>query len=224
MIKRTASDGLWKKSLTPKEWKIWLSLTSPAKIQEFLDPLAYSSDEIYRCPLRVIREKRAHCFDGAVFAAAAMRRLGYPPILLELVPNSRDDEHLLAIYREDGCWGALGKSNFVGLRYREPVYRTLRELVMSFFEQYYNVNGEKTLRGYTRPLNLGVFDKFDWAVNDEAMERISRRLDQMGKKDAITSKMAVKLSSVDRRSFQAGLLGADERGLFQPEGKRKKPL
>jgi len=217
-------DGLFKKYLTVGEWKLWRSLTSPLEIQNFLDRLAYSSEEIYRSPLRVVREKRAHCFDGAILAAAALRRCGYPPIILELLPNGRDDEHLLAIYKNGGCWGAVGKSNFVGLRYREPVYRTLRELVMSYFEQYYNVKREKTLRGYTHPLDLRIFDKFGWLVNDEALNRISLRLDQMRKNFILSSQMSPTLSLVDERSFQAGLLEADARGLFQPEGKRKRTL
>jgi hypothetical protein len=215
-----AAGELLKKYLKAGEWKLWGSLNSPLKIQTFLDQLAYSSEDAYRCPLRVVREKCAHCFDGAIFAAAALRRCGYPPIILELLPNGRDDEHLLAVYKKGGFWGAVGKSNFVGLRYREPVYRTLRELVMSYFEQYYNVKREKTLRGYTHPLNLRIFDKFGWLVNDETMDRISMRLDQMGKKFILTPKMEAKLSLVDQRSFQAGLLGADQRGLFQPEGER----
>jgi hypothetical protein len=217
-------DRLLKKYLTAGEWKRWKNLTSPVKIQNFLDQLAYSSEDSYCCPLQVVREKRAHCFDGAIFAAAALRRCGYPPIILELIPNGRDDEHLLAIYKDEGCWGAVGKSNFVGLRYREPVYRTLRELVMSYFEQYYNVKREKTLWGYTPPLNLRIFDKFGWLINDEPLDLISQRLDQMRKIFILSSKMRPKLSPVDQRSFQAGLVGADPRGLFQPEMKRKKAL
>jgi hypothetical protein len=217
-------DRLFKKNLPAGGWKLWKGLTSPLKIQNFLDQLAYSSEDAYRCPLRVVREKRAHCFDGAILAAAALRRCGYPPIILELLPNGRDDEHLLAIYKKGGCWGAVGKSNFVGLRYREPVYRTLRELVMSYFEQYYNIKREKTLRGYTHPLNLRIFDKFGWLVNDEALTRISLRLDQMRKHFILSSPMSPPLSLVDERSFQAGLLGADAQGLFQPEGKRKRIL
>jgi len=114
-------------------------LTSPARIQAFLDDIAYSTDDFYRCPLRVLRERTAHCFDGAVFAAAALRRLGHPPLILDLLSNGRDDEHLLALFKVDGHWGAVAKSNFVGLRFREPVYRSLRELAMSYFEQYYNI-------------------------------------------------------------------------------------
>src|SRR5439155_793750 len=93
------------------------------------------------------RERVAHCYDGALFAAAALRRLGHPPLLVNMYAE-RDDEHLLAVFKQAGHWGAVAKSNFVGLRYRDPIYRTLRELVMSSFQDYFNVQGDKTLRGY----------------------------------------------------------------------------
>ena len=123
---------------TDAERQVMAQLTSPGAIQVFLDELPYSADPIYRCPLRVLRERIAHCFDGAMFAAAALRLLGYPPLILDIVPSGRDDDHLLALYKRDGHWGAVAESNFVGLRFREPIYRSLRELVLSYFEQYYN--------------------------------------------------------------------------------------
>ncbi len=215
-----AEEDLIRPLLKHGERKVWDSLTSPVKIQEFLDRATYSCEETYRSPLRVLRERQAHCFDGAIFAAAALRRLGFPPVILEMVPNGRDDEHLVAIYPYDGFWGAVGQSNFVGLRYREPVYRSLRELVMSYFEPYYNIKRERTLRGYTRPLNLSSFNKFEWQVKDEALDRISKRLDEMGKRVLISPRMSRRLTAVDLRSYQAGLLGAEERGLFQP-GRQK---
>ena len=215
-----AEDDLLRPLLRRGEWKIWDSLTSPMKIQAYLDQTAYSCEETYRCPLRVLRERKAHCFDGAIFAAAALWRLGFPPVILEMIPNGRDDEHLLAIYRNEGYWGAVAKSNFVGLRYREPVYRTLRELVMSYFEPYYNIKRERTLRGYTRPLNLRSFDRFAWQVEDKALDRISNRLDKMEKQIIIPPRLSRKLTPVDLRSYKAGLLGAKERGLFQPNGKK----
>ena len=109
--------------LTESERRFISKLTTPAKIQAFLDKLPYSSKSIYRSPLRVLRERVAHCFDGALFAAAALRRLSHPPLILELLPNDRDDDHLLALYKCEGHWGAVAKSNFVGLRFREPIYR-----------------------------------------------------------------------------------------------------
>jgi CRISPR/Cas system-associated protein Cas5 (RAMP superfamily) len=137
-----------------------------------------------------------------------------------MVPNDRDDDHLLALYKRDGYWGAVAKSNFVGLRFREPVYRNLRELVMSYFEQFYNVEREKTLRSYSLPLHLKAFDKLNWMANDEPIERIAQRLDEIRKVPVLTRKMISNLSWVDERSYRAGLSGANKAGLFKPAQKR----
>jgi len=205
--------------LTKSERRILGRLTTPGKIQAFLDELDYSIEETYRCPLRVLRERVAHCYDGALFAAGMLRRLGHPPLILEMLPNHRDDDHLLALFKQDGHWGAVGKSNFVGLRFREPIHRTLRELVLSYFEQFYNVEREKTLRGYTLPLNLESFDRHGWMVKDEPLERIAEKLDRMRRVRVLTLKMVKRLSPLDTRAYQAGLLGANQRGLYRPSPK-----
>jgi hypothetical protein len=190
-------------------------LASPAGIQAFLDSIPYSTDEFYRCPVRVLRERTAHCFDGAMFAAAALRRIGHPPLILDLLSNGRDDEHLLALFKDHGYWGAVAKSNFVGLRFREPVYRTIRELVMSYFEQYYNLEREKTLRGYTGPLNLKRFDRLNWMMADETMELIAQRTEAIRRVMLIDAEMEKRLSLVDERSYQAGLTGSDPNGIYR---------
>jgi len=197
-------------------------LTTPYEIQAFLDGFPYRAEVIYRCPLRVFRERIAHCFDGALFAAAMLRRLGQSPMVLEMLPNDRDDDHMLALYKRDGHWGAVAKSNFVGLRFREPIYRTLRELVMSYFEQFYNMEHEKTLRSYTVPLNLKDFDRFNWMTCDEPLERIGQRLDKNRQVRILTRRMVAGLSLIDERSYKAGLLGANERGLYSPRQKVSK--
>lgn len=207
---------LFNQSLTDPEKAIMKQLTDPNRIQLFLDELPYSADTFYRCPLQVLQEKTAHCFDGALFAAAALRQIGYPPLILDMIPNQRDDDHLLALYKQDGHWGAIAKSNFVGLRFREPVYRNLRELVMSYFEQYYNVEREKTLRRYTVPLNLERFDKFNWMTMPDHLEKIADKLDQIRRFDLLSGKMVKRLSLLDQRSYQAGLMGVNEKGLFRP--------
>lgn len=112
--------------------------------------------------------------------------------------------------------GAVAKSNFVELRFREPIYRTLRELVMSYFEQFYNVEREKTLRSYTVPLNLKAFDRFDWMMSDEPLERIGQRLDEIRKIRVLTRRMIAGLSPIDERSYRAGLFGANRTGLYRP--------
>jgi hypothetical protein len=202
--------------LSESERQFILTLTTPGKIQAFLDELPYSTEHIYRCPLRVFRDRVAHCFDGALFAAATLRRLGYPPLIMDLLPNDRDDDHMLAIYKNHGHWGAIAKSNFVGLRFREPIYRNLRELVMSYFEQFYNVEREKTLRSYTLPLNLKDFDQRNWMISDDSLERIAHRLDRVRQVPVLTQPMISNLSWVDERSYRAGLLEANEAGLYKP--------
>jgi hypothetical protein len=216
MRRQTTAVDEFERALTRKEQRLIAGLTSPIKIQVFLDTLVYSDEDIYRCPLRVLRDRKAHCFDGALFAAAALRRLGYPPLILDMLPNDRDDDHLLALYKRDGHWGAVAKSNFVGLRFRETVYRTLRELVMSYFEPYYNVEREKTLRGYTTPLNLATFDRVNWMTRDERLDDIGERLGEIRQVPLLTPAMIKGLALVDDRSYQAGLVGVNEAGLYRP--------
>ena len=204
------------KMLTRVEQRMMASLTAPSKIQEFLDKLAYSTEDVYRCPRRVLRDRKAHCFDGALFAAAALRRLGHPPLITELVPNDRDDVHLLALYTRGGHWGAVGKSNFAGLRFREPIHRNLRELALSYFEQYFNLAHEKTLRAYRLPLNLEIFDGSGWMVSDAPLDEIARRLDRKRQIPLITERMSRGLALVDERSYRSGLFGANDAGLYKP--------
>ncbi len=209
----------FEQKLKRSERKIAARLTTPRGIQGFLDAIEYSTKETNLCPLWVLRERNGNCFDGAVFAAALLSRLGYPPLILDMLSNGRDDDHVLALYKRGGHWGAIAKSNFVGLRFREPVYHTLRELVMSYFEQFYNVEREKTLRAYTRPLNMQVFNKYQWMTSNETMERIEQRLSKMRQVPLLTRRMLAGLSPVDERSYQAGLLGANKAGLYKPRHK-----
>jgi hypothetical protein len=193
-------------------------LDSPVAIQTFLDGIAYSAEEVYRCPRSVLRDGKGHCYDGAVLAAAALRRIGFPPLIVELLPwVGHDDDHILAIFKVDGRWGAVAKSNFVGLRYRDPVYASLRELVMSYFEVFFNLKREKTLRGYTLPLNLARFDRLRWTTRDETMEEIATGLERSRKVTILTPGMAERLPLLDARSFEAGLLGSDPEGLRKPD-------
>lgn len=192
-------------------------LSSPAKIQAFLDATPYSTQDFDRCPLRVLRDRRAHCFDGALFAAMALRRLGYPPLVIDMLPDpGMDDDHVLAVYRRHGRYGAVAKSNFAGLRYREPVYATLRELVMSYFEDFFNVDGVRTLRTYTRPLNLAALDRFGWESRDSGAEAVEKRLASLKPIPLISPEMAAELSLLDELSYKAGTLGANPEGLYRP--------
>ena len=203
------------KALTRSEARRVASLTTPARIQSFLDSIEYSEEERYRCPLTVLRERKGHCFDGALFAAAMLRRIGFPPLITDIIPNDNDDDHLLALYNVRGHWGAVAKSNYTGLRFREPVYRTLRELILSYFEDFFNAVGEKTMRAYTRPLDLATFDRIGWMINDDVLDAIGERLDEIRKFKPLTPAMIRNLSFADQRSVRAGLLGAKASGLFK---------
>lgn len=204
-------------SLDPSQQAAFTALKNPPAIQAYLDAIPYSCEPVYRSPRQVLSDRLAHCFDGALLAAAALWQLGHPPLIVDMVAE-RDDDHILAVFKQEGCWGAVAKSNFSGLRYREPVYRTLRELVMSYFELYYNTAREKTLRGYTGPLKLQAFDRFDWLGSDAGLERIAERLDTLRLVPLLSPGQVARLEPVDERSFASGLAGADPAGLYQPGG------
>lgn len=208
--------------LTRNQRQVLSGLNTPFQIQVFLDALPYADEKFNRCPLRVLQDGRANCFDGALFAAAALRRLDHPPVIVDLlVAPGTDDDHTIAIYRYEGALGAVAKSNFVGIRFREPIYRSLRELVVSYFEFYFNVEGEKTLREYTPSLNLKPFDGLDWMCSDDGLEPIIRRLGELRRFPIVTARIAGALSPVDSRLYEAGMLGANPAGLYRPTHSRK---
>ncbi|HMK37915.1 MAG TPA: hypothetical protein VK569_01155, partial [Bacteroidota bacterium] len=120
-----AGDTLFDRTFSRTDLALFDRLSSPFKIQEFLLTLPYSAEERYRCPRTVLKDRIAHCFDGALFAAAALRHIGYPPLIVDMLPNDRDDDHIVAVYRIRGHWGGVAKSNFAGLTFREPIHRTL---------------------------------------------------------------------------------------------------
>jgi hypothetical protein len=192
-----------------RERVVFRRLTAPEKIQRFLDELAYNKEPggaTCFSPRLVLRQRRAHCMEGALFAAAALRVLGYPPLLVDL-EAVRDDDHVLAVFRRGGHWGALAKSNYSGLRYREPVYRTLRELAMSYFEHYFNLSGEKTLRRYSRPVNLARFDRIGWMTSEEDVWAIPEHLVTISHTPLLSREQERSLSRMDARLMAAGQVG-----------------
>ncbi len=195
---------------TPAELRVFRRLRTPDKIQHFLDhDLAYNKEPdgpTCRSPRLVLRDRTAHCMEGALFGAAALRVLGHPPLLLDL-EAVRDDDHVLAIFKQRGRWGAIAKSNYSGLRYREPVYRSLRELVMSYFEHYYNLRREKTLRRYSRPVNLQRFDGRHWMTAEEDVWMVPEYLCEIAHTPLLPPAVEARLSRVDARLFAAGKLG-----------------
>ena len=204
--------------LAAAERQVIRRLDSPARIQAFLDEIPYVGEERYRSPLTFLRERGGHCFDGALFGAMALRRLGHRGVLVDLLPNDRDDDHLIAIYRRGDHVGAIAKSNYSGLRSREPVYRGVRELVMSYFEGHFNPLGERTLRAYTYPLDLARLDAKGWMWNDEVLDDIGDALNDRRFVTLVTPVMARRLTLVDERSKRAGLLGVRRGELYIPPG------
>jgi hypothetical protein len=198
-------------SFDARERKIFRHMNSPAKIQKFLDEeIGYNQEPGgHTCysPRRVLREEVAHCMEGALVGALALRRLGYPPLLVDL-EAVRDSDHVLAVYRADGRWGAVAKSDYSGLRSREPVYSTIRELAMSYFEHYFNPAGEKTLRAYSRPVSLARFDrKPGWMSTLGEVWEIPEYLCEIPHTSVLTRTMERRLTRMDSRLYAAGRLG-----------------
>jgi hypothetical protein len=161
-------------------------------------------------PRRVLRENTAHCFEGAIFAAAALRANGFPPLILDLEAE-HDTDHVVAIYGVNGHWGAVAKSNFTGCRYREPVYRSLRELAMSYFNLYFNLRGQRTLRTFSRPVNLARFDRLHWMTTGKPIWFIVNYLFEIHHYKLLRPGMASRLHRVDERLFRAECLGREMR-------------
>ena len=176
-------------------------------IQRFLDEeIAYNKEpDGATCysPALVLRHKAAHCMEGAMFAAAALRGLGYPPLLVDF-EAVRDSDHVIAVYRKNGHWGSVAKSNYAGLRSREPVYRTIRELALSYFEHYFNDDAEKTLRAYSRPVSLARFDRLHWMTVERELWEVPTHLVGVPHTKLLTPAMVRALHPVDRRLFLAG--------------------
>ena len=216
------------------EQKVLRGLTSPAKIQRFLDQeigynLEPGGDTCYS-PRLVLRHQVAHCMEGALLGAAALRLLGHQPLIVDM-EAVRDTDHVLAVYRVRGHWGAVAKSNYSGLRSREPIYRTLRELALSYFEDYFNPQREKTLRTYSRPVNLRRFDRLHWMTEERDVWEIANHLCGIPHTKLLGPGMERRLAPMDERLYRANCLGrADDRSLLSAgvagvkNGRRQKTI
>ena len=202
----TRQDGRETFGLSPQNLRTLRALKTPARIQRFIDALPYQYANTARSPQRALLERKGHCLEGALLAAAALRIQGHPPLLMDL-EAVHDDDHVLALYRERGLWGSIAKSNFAGLRFRAPIYRTLRELALSYFEHYYNLRGERTLRSYSRPVNLARLDSRHWMTSEEDVWCVPDYLIAARHYELFPDKVARTLPRLDRRSFEAGMHG-----------------
>ena len=194
----------------------FISLKTLFLIQEYLDSLTYIGEERDRSPLNVMLDGQSHCLDGGFLAALALWRIGFKPLLIDIVPDpGKDDDHVLALYNIDGRWGAVAKSNYVNLGFREPVYKNLRELVMTYFEHYVSFQQEKTLRGYTRPFDASRYTQLNWAWDEAGANQLYHK-HFYGRKTIplITERMAKRLSPVADRVYSAEILHTNLRESF----------
>ena len=166
--------------LSPAERAVFSKLNSPEKIQDYLDTLSINFEtkgETYMSPRRVMREKTAHCFEGALLAAAAFAYHGSKPLLLDLQTIDRDEDHVVALFAEDRRWGATSKTNHPILRYRDPVYKTVRELAMSYFHEYMMDDGTKSLRNFSKPFDLSKYVPAEWVTEEKELDWLVDALD-----------------------------------------------
>ncbi|MBV8453500.1 MAG: hypothetical protein JOZ29_14705, partial [Deltaproteobacteria bacterium] len=192
-------------SFTAAELRKLRSLKDPDGIQRFMDAMPYRLEDTCWSPRRVLRENMAHCMEGAIFAAAALRANGFPPLIVDFEAQ-HDTDHVIAVYRVKGHWGAVAKSNYTGCRYREPVYRSLRELAMSYFNIYFNLRRERTLRRFSRPINLARFDHREWMTTEKPVWFIPVYLFEVYHYELLRKGMAERLHRVDDRLFRGECL------------------
>lgn len=197
-------------SFTPAELRKLRSLKDPHGIQQLLDDQPYHLADTAWSPRRVLHEHTSHCFEGAMFAAAALRANGYPPLVIDL-EAVHDTDHVVAVYKQLGRWGAVSKSNYSALGFREPVYRSLRELAMSFFDGYFNLRRERTLRTFSNPVNLARFDRLQWMVTDQPLWFVAEYLFTIRHFPLLKPQMAKRLHRLGDRQFRAGCLGRAEK-------------
>lgn len=199
----TKASGFF--GLTAAELRKLRGLKTPHGIQRALEDMPYHLADSAWSPRRVLQENTSHCYEGALFAAAALRAIGYPPLILDLEAE-HDTDHVIAVFQIDGHWGALAKSNYTGCRYREPVYRSLRELAMSYFDLYHNLRGDRTLRSFSRPVHMRRFDSLDWMTSEQPVWFVAEYLLTIPHSPLITQAQARRLHRLDGRSFRAGCL------------------
>lgn len=199
-------------AVSKEQAKLFRSLNSPAKIQDFLNTLRMRTtleDPIVRSPKHAVLAGEASCMEGALIAAAALAHHGAPALLLDLKvapDNERDTDHVVALYTWQGYYGAISKTSHAVLRYREPVYKTIRELVLSYFHEYFLDDGVKTLRSFSKPFNIKKQFGFDWITSDDDLFEIACALDDSPHEDILPKGLARKLRKADPIEIEAGKL------------------
>lgn len=189
-----------------KEKALFKKLNTPAKVQDFLNKIPFNFErggETLRGPLATLRHNRAHCFEGALLGAFMLSEQGFKPYIMYLKSARQDLDHVIAPFRVRGLWGALSKTNHAVLRYREPIYKNIRELAMSYFHEYFLDSGEKSLRQYSALLSLNAFQE-DWPTLEGDLWAIDDALDKMKHYDIIPKHHLKKLRKADKIEIEAG--------------------
>jgi hypothetical protein len=191
------------------ERKLFKKLDSPKKIQDYLNGLKFnfeSKEETCYSPRMVMRHRKAHCMEGAMFAAAALEFNGAKPQVMDLRSVKGDFDHVVAVFKQYGCFGAISKTNHAVLRYREPIYKTLRELALSYFHEYFLNNGKKTLREYSALFNLSHFNNLNWRTSEKNLFEIPEYLDEIKHYNILPKAQIRNLRKADNIEIKAGKL------------------
>lgn len=164
-----------KKDFTKREWEIVQSHRTPERVQQFLRSIPYNREldgETCYSFRRVLRENRAHCLEGALAAAVILEQHGYPPVVVSIESQDRLD-HVLLLFKRNGRLGSVARSRDIGLHGRKPVFRTVRDLVMSYFETYVDSTGRITGYGAASLYELG---SYDWRFSTRNVRKVERYL------------------------------------------------
>lgn len=193
-------------SFSEKEKVLLKKLNTPAKAQNFLNGLRFNfekKEETLKSPLGTLRAGNAHCFEGALLGAYILSLQGFTPYLMHLEAAAEDYDHVIAPFKVDGFWGALSKTNHAVLRYREPIYKNIRELALSYFHEYFLDDGRKTLRQYSTLLNLNTLKK-DWVTQKENLWWLDKKLDNIKHYDIVPKSYIKNLRRADKVEIKAG--------------------
>ena len=167
--------------LTPAERRVFVRLDSPQKIQSFIDRIPVNFEltaETAMSPRHVLKERVAHCAEGAIFAAAALAYHGRPPLLMDFQALPSDEDHVIAVFKQRGLWGAISKTNHAVLRWRDPIYKSPRELAMSYAHEYFLWGGKKSLLAFSRPFSIARFAPKRWLISDDDLYWLLLALDE----------------------------------------------
>ncbi len=194
-------------NLTSSELKLFRSLNTPGKIQNFINKIPINFEEngdTCYSPRRILKENKCHCMEGAVLAVLILQVNGFPPLLVDMTASKKDFDHVIAVFEVERKWGAISKTNHATLRYREPIYNSIRELVMSYFHEYTNDNGEKTLRSYSDAVDLSVFDNINWMTTENELWEIPEYLAEVEHFQILAKSQISNLRKADEIEIKAG--------------------